>query len=1179
MQPFENGRQTAGFCWNTNHASAPNANANNPISEEKSLSLLEPQSNNTSNFQEIQTLPRFLAENQRKFCGKNYTFTDFIAACQAGELAKVQQWINEEPKSLYNIDKIGQTWLFFSVHQLELLKWFHQRDNTLLDKFRNDGSSVMHLAAANGCVDSMKWIYLQKPHFIEHQNQAGKTPLQVAALTEQISILRLFNRHIKRQTSFHLFVAENPCHKTLVFLLEIGINPNTTNSLKQTLLHIASQYGLVDHAVTLLQYGAKADVFDAYHRLPFDLAILNRQENFIRFFFHVPPERNIEPLPSLDVEGYYYKRLLQARKEEHVEEQVLYLQSISYLYIEKKELITGAKILNCALAQLNKLPEEKNHLPLLRQYLFKRLEQIEVMFLVSKEITPGHKQSLSDLRDRIQTIRSLCKNYVGRYPVQKILANLTTRFQALLSELITEIQQMLGKPPVKWACMGMGSMARYEMCPYSDVEFAFLIENETEEAMEYFRSLSQILELRIINLGETKYPIFGDNYPSPTPDGFCMDAGGNTPMGVNGVYELIGTPKTLAQFQRVQWMNRSIILPNAMSHVCFVAGEESLISDYNKEKRRVQELIERHGKSNEKTHKILAMHLLAGHIEEFAPSLTKEKEETAAFGIKKELYRPFQEIIASLALFYQLEAKTTFDRIDELVNKGIFSIKAAEKLKQAISHVLTLRLKAHLFYEDEKEFLCHPEQGQSTDPQLMYFNEKTLEILQEIYRVLIPFHQCAKEFLNTQSPKAFSRSAFYDESSLSQGNAYFNNIEYGKSQEALQQAAALNPNDFKVLLNLGDTEIRIGKAEDALTRYFKSLEIVKEKYGEKHQYAASCYCKIGSIYHQLGEYTKSLEFHQKALQIDLQVLGEKHADVGMIFFSIANVYVSLGDYTKALISSKASLRILLPLSGEYHLYVASNYDNIGVIYKNIGNYKESLEYHKKSLGIHLKFSKKNHPGTADSYNKISNVYILLGDYTQALKHCQKALQIRLQIFGENHYHTATSYDSLGRIHLASGDSKQALECFQKALRIFLQTFGENHLDVAMAQSNISAVYVSLKDYKAAFDYCNKALKISLLIVGENSPIVASHYNNIGAIYYYLNNYEKATENAKMSLKILCGLFKKSHPDILNALESLIGIAKNLTSHQCATLKETYTICAETLGRENKLVKELLQLIK
>lgn len=132
-------------------------------------------------------------------------------------------------------------------------------------------------------------------------------------------------------------------------------------------------------------------------------------------------------------------------------------------------------------------------------------------------------------------------------------------------------QKLLGLPPVKWACIGMGSMARDEMCPYSDVEYAFLIEKETDGALTYFRTLSELLEIRIINIGETRFPHFRANIwkqalqASPTPGGFRLDSGGNTPLGKPGFYELINTPEELAQFQSEKWMDADILLLRTLS--------------------------------------------------------------------------------------------------------------------------------------------------------------------------------------------------------------------------------------------------------------------------------------------------------------------------------------------------------------------------------------------------------------------------------------------------------------------------------------------------------------------------------------------------------------------------------------------------------------------------------------
>ncbi len=110
-------------------------------------------------FQKSQTLPRFwvelTADNLRSL-SLSYSFAECSAACLAGESQKVKQWIEEESKRLYETDTYGQTLLFFCCNQLELLKWFHQKDNTLMERCRIDGNTILHLAAAEGYTETIR---------------------------------------------------------------------------------------------------------------------------------------------------------------------------------------------------------------------------------------------------------------------------------------------------------------------------------------------------------------------------------------------------------------------------------------------------------------------------------------------------------------------------------------------------------------------------------------------------------------------------------------------------------------------------------------------------------------------------------------------------------------------------------------------------------------------------------------------------------------------------------------------------------------------------------------------------------------------------------------------------------------------------------------------------------------
>ncbi|MBA3239429.1 MAG: tetratricopeptide repeat protein [Parachlamydiaceae bacterium] len=887
---------------------------------------------------------------------------------------------------------------------------------------------VFNTAVSNGFTKTVEDLLLKYPNvkqLIYAKDQDGKTPL-------------------------HKALAGSSKPEMITLLIANGANVNAIDNFGLTPLHLAATNRQSASVAILLKHGAKSNLVN------FDLVIRQGTYNFIHTILQSPQEFQKQKFVQKDIEGHHYKLLLAAKEKGLLEEQILHLQIIGFHYIEKKDFLKGAKLLNASLALLYQLPTFDPYLAIFEQRIFEQLEQIEAMFLETKGLKlPINPNPLADHRNQLKKIRkdALISQEKGQ-AVQHTLANLTTAFKTLLKALITEAQKILGPPPVEWACMGMGSMSRDEMCPYSDIEFAFLIHVETNDAMKYFRTLSQILELRIINLGETKFPVFGDKYPSPTPDGFCMDAGGNTPLGVANFYELIGTPSSLAQFQTIQWMDNSIILPNVLSHVCLVAGKERLVNEYTKAKIKVQKLIEKEDKlteKNQKNHEVLAMRLLRGHTAEFSPDLSQEKEKIKAFGIKKELYRPIQEIIASLALFYQLNGKTTFNRIDELVNLNVFSASGARNLRKAINQVLTLRLKAHLFYKNEEEFLCHPEEGKPLDRHLMYLDEETLKILQEIYQVIIPFHHCGEKFLTSQSKKSFKSSDFLDKSFQVQALDF--GLQPSQMRDIRQQAVSLNPNDEMTLMFLAVEEGKMGNYEHALQTYLKVLEFTKKKHGEISSNAADIYATIAVTYGKLMLFEKELEYHLKGMEVRLQVYGENHFDVAKSYTHIGLTHEKLGndkqaqeyyhmtlkvqwivlkedpdkryagiawtyrhlkDFEKALNYYHLDLVAVMQLYGENDYSVALIYNNIGDVYYKLENYKKALEFHQKALINRLNAEKNNRYADfiAKCHNLIGDDFRNLGDFLNALDHFKMAAEILCGFYKQSHPDILNSLKSL-----------------------------------------------------------------------------------------------------------------------------------------------------------------------
>ena len=157
------------------------------------------------------------------------------------------------------------------------------------------------------------------------------------------------------------------------------------------------------------------------------------------------------------------------------------------------------------------------------------------------------------------------------HDVFRDIQDMYTRFVSMLTK---ECECKLGKPPCDYAIIALGSIARMEATPFSDLEFAILYSDSgIGDKIEYFRVLTHFLHLKVINLGETILPALAIEqlndfqssdpngnwfYDSETPRGISFDGAmpwaSKTALGrmatkSKPALELIRTPEQMAVLQ------------------------------------------------------------------------------------------------------------------------------------------------------------------------------------------------------------------------------------------------------------------------------------------------------------------------------------------------------------------------------------------------------------------------------------------------------------------------------------------------------------------------------------------------------------------------------------------------------------------------------------------------------
>ena len=176
----------------------------------------------------------------------------------------------------------------------------------------------------------------------------------------------------------------------------------------------------------------------------------------------------------------------------------------------------------------------------------------------------AYKKRLIAVRERTDTTLKRSDK-----SVREILFDITTISKEVISDLFRDCFKLIGKEPCDYAVIGLGSMSRDEMCPYSDIELAILVKEDTQKIKSYFNKVLRLLELKIISLAEMEFPILARGLYSITKNGFCLDNGGNTPLGKE---ELTSTPLKLAAFQSNKSFGEDLILSNVLKSFCLIVG-------------------------------------------------------------------------------------------------------------------------------------------------------------------------------------------------------------------------------------------------------------------------------------------------------------------------------------------------------------------------------------------------------------------------------------------------------------------------------------------------------------------------------------------------------------------------------------------------------------------------------
>ncbi|XP_078684165.1 uncharacterized protein LOC144917738 [Branchiostoma floridae x Branchiostoma belcheri] len=486
--------------------------------------------------------------------------------------------------------------------------------------------------------------------------------------------------------------------------------------------------------------------------------------------------------------------------------------------------------------------------------------------------------------------------------IKNLFKSITVERREFIQVLTDECIAKLGPPPCKYAFTGLGSQATELVTPYSDLEFAILIEEgkDDDDTRTYFLNLTHYLHLKVINLGETILPAMAIPslndflsedpekdwfFDSVTPRGFAFDGfmpwASKTPFGRDKTkskppVSLIQTPAKLAKYQHLHIaLAEGYHLSDILRRVTYLAGDKHLVDDYTD---RVNKSVDH----SPVLSRFLAMRILKEkdnirEIENVVPT-------AQLLDVKKEIYRFPSVAVDVLSICCGITIPSVWGMIEELHKTQRISDEDAHHLTVLISISAELRLRTYIANGGQKDRLSPLTEMKvqldkyDVDDTLVksVFYIPDSKMLFRYYYTAIPLKRCivdavaAKNLTTTIFP-----TRIFDTSSLTKGRITRRLLQLDASIRHLEAALKETGGDEKQqsyhrYIQTADRDLGNGDLDAAEQNLAAALKLVHDRSKPIKAKEADCLCSSAL------DHIKELDNSRARAKSQLEAVHQEH---------------------------------------------------------------------------------------------------------------------------------------------------------------------------------------------------------------------------------------------------------------------------------------------------------------
>jgi len=295
---------------------------------------------------------------------------------------------------------------------------------------------------------------------------------------------------------------------------------------------------------------------------------------------------------------------------------------------------------------------------------------------------------------------------------------------------------------------------------------------------------------------------------------------------------------------------------------------------------------------------------------------------------------------------------------------------------------------------------------------------------------------------------------------------------------------------------------------------------------------------MGTVYDNLGLYSRAKELQEGALKIRQRVLGEEHPDTLTSADSLARVLAHEGHFAEAEKIFRETFEVRRRVRGPEHPDTLKSEDHLALVLYDEGHYPEAEKMLRETLEVQRRVLGPQSVDTLTSINNLANLLWSEGHYAEAEKLDRETLEVNRRILGPEHPATLKSTLSLANVLHHEGNYAEAEKLDREAINVQRRVLGPEHEDTLTSINNLANDLVDEGQYVEAEQLDRETLEIRRRVLGPEHPDTLMSMNNLANVLYFEGHFPEAVKLHRETLDLKSRVLGPEHPDTLNSMYNL-----------------------------------------